>query len=177
VLTRYKVKTSVTATIMLAACMLLVGCVPLLPSRPVAKQPISVTSLGDRLSWVQCNDDAMRLTYVSARIREDGGQEREWPVFNAEGGAEDAVTIPPQVPIDMDASFVGLPIRAENDISLSSLQGTITVFLVLSGPDMRAEMAFRNIDVRSLIEGKFVYESGSVSDEPCAMLRTDPGSS
>lgn len=31
----------------------------------------------------------------------------------------------------------------------------------------RTEMAFRNIDPKTLEDGKFVYHSGEVSDSPC----------
>lgn len=152
-----------------AALIVLVGCVPMLPSRPLAVQPISVTSMSDRLSWVQCLDRSMRVTYVSARIREDGGQEREWPVLTAEGDVEDAVEFAPHVPVDLRTTFASLPTVHANDIPLSTLKGTITVFLVLSGPGTRAEMAFRNIDPETLEEGKFVYHSAEVNDSPCEM--------
>lgn len=150
-----------------AASAVLVGCIPILPSRPLALQPISVTSIDDRLSWVQCLDESMQVSYVSARIREDGGQEREWPVLTAEADVEDTVEFAPRMPVDLETTFAGLPVVHANDIPLSSLTGTITVFLVLSGPDVRAEMAFRNIDLKALTDGKFVDYSGDVSDRPC----------
>jgi hypothetical protein len=155
----------------IAVSVALVGCVPMLPSRPLALQPISVTAVDDRISWVQCLDESMRVTYVSARIREESGQEREWPILTAEGDDEDAVEFAPQIPIDLQTTFEGLPVVHANDIPLSSLTGTITVFLVLSGPDARAEMAFKNVDLETLKDGKFVYHSGEVSDRPCDMPR------
>jgi hypothetical protein len=157
------------ATIVASAA--LVGCIPILPSRPLALQPISVTAVDDRLSWVQCLDQSMSVTYVSARIREDEGQEREWPILTAEGDDEDTVEFAPQVPVDLQTTFAGLPVVHANDISLSSLTGTITVFLVLSEPDVRAAMAFRNIDPKTLKDGRFVYHSGEVSESPCDMPR------
>lgn len=160
----------VVATTMVASVGL-VGCIPILPSRPLAVQPISVTAVGDRISWVQCLDESMRVTYVSARIREESGQEREWPVLTAEGDDEDTVEFAPQMPVDLQTTFAGLPVVQANDIPLSSLAGTITVFLVLTGPDVRAEMAFKNIDLKTLEDGKFVYHSGEVSDSPCDMPR------
>lgn len=108
----------------------------------------------------------MRVTYVSARIREVGGQGREWPVLTAEGDAEDVVNFAPRTPVDLQTTFAGLPVVDSNDIPLSSLAGTITVFLVLSGPDVRAEMAFRDVDLATLRDGKFIYHSGDVSDRP-----------
>lgn len=155
----------------LAASVALVGCVPILPSRPLALQSISVTAVDDRLSWVQCLDDEMRINYVGAVIAEDSGRERELTVLTAEGDVEDAVQVASGEPVDLRSTFAGLPVLESNDISLSSLTGTITVFLVLSGPDVRAEMAFRNIDPKTLEDGKFVYHSGEVSDSPCDMPR------
>nr|WP_201470789.1 hypothetical protein [Microbacterium hydrocarbonoxydans] len=154
-----------------ASMLLLVGCVPLFPSRPLALQPISVTSIDDRLSWVQCLDHSMQVTYVSAHIREDAGEEREWSVLTAEGVVEDAVEVAPGVPVDLSSTFAGLPVLHSNDIALSSLTGTVTVFLLLSGPEVRAEMKFENIDLKTLAAGKFVYHSGEVSDSPCDMPR------
>ncbi|MEV7800839.1 hypothetical protein AB0O14_17255 [Microbacterium foliorum] len=108
---------------------------------------------------------------MSARIREDEGQEREWPILTAEGDDEDTVEFAPQILVDLQTTFAGLSVVHASDIPLSSLTGTITVFLVLSGPDVRAEMAVRNIDPKTLKHGKFVYRSGDVSDSPCDMPR------
>ena len=153
----------------IAASVLLVGCIPILPSRPLALQPISVTAVDDRLSWVQCLDDEMRINYVSAVIAEDSGRERELTVLTAEGDVEDAVQVASGEPVDLRSTFAGLPVLESNDISLSSLDGTITVFVVMAGPETRTEMSFENIDLRTFEEGSFVYSSGEVSDRPCDM--------
>lgn len=123
-----------------SASAVLVGCVPILPSRPLALQLISVTAVDERL-------------------------------LTSEGDIEDAVQVAPEESVDLRSTFAGLPVLESNDISLSSLDGTITVFLVMAGPEMRTEMVFENIDVSALEEGSFVSSSGEVSDSPCDMPR------
>lgn len=153
----------------MAASVALSGCFPVLPTRPLGLQPVRITAADDRISWVHCLQEAMRINYVAAVVREDSGQEREWTLLTAEGDVEDAVEIAPEHLVDLRSTFAGLPVLESNDIALSSLDGTITVFLVMAGPETRAEMAFENIDVRTLEEGSFVYSSGKVSDRPCDM--------
>lgn len=160
-----------TAGIALGVLSVMTGCLPV-PTRPLALAPISVTAVGDRISFVQCLDDDIHLTYVSARIREESGQRREWAVLTAEGTAQEAVDFAPREPADLEQTFRGLPVVSREDIPLSSLDGPITFFLVLDGLDgLVVEMAFRKIDVHSLEKGSYVYYSGEVSDEPCGMPR------
>jgi len=147
------------------------GCILPAPTRPLAHEPISITVVNDRISWVQCLGQEVEVYYVSTSLREQTGQQREWALLTAEGAKDRPVAVPSGEAVDLSKSFQGLPVIESNDIRVSSLEGDVTVYLVLAGPDTRVEMAFRNIDSASLAEVRYVYYSGEVSDEPCGMER------
>ncbi|WP_146114404.1 hypothetical protein [Microbacterium sp. OVT16B] len=163
----------VIAGVVLSSVLVTTGCVGGLPfpSRPALHEPVSITVVGDRISWVQCLGRDLTVNYVSTRLREQSGAEREWALYTAEGDPDELIEIPSGVPVNLAESFKGLPVLHENDIAVSKVDGPVTVYLRLLGPEDGVEMAFRSIDTTSLVEGKYIYYSGEMSDEPCGMER------
>lgn len=141
------------------------GCVP---SRPVFLEPVALTVVDDRFAWVQCLDEAWAIDYISTAVREEWGSEDEVVLFSATADEGRAVAVPSGEPILPD-TFPDFSVTSSREYPVSSLDGPVTVYVILSGPDHRAEMSFKNVAIDSLVEGAYVYHSGEVSDEPCGM--------
>jgi len=163
----------VMAGVVLPSVLVVTGCVGGLPfpSRPLLDASVSITVVNDRISWVQCLGRDLTVNYVSTRLREQSGAEREWALYVAEGDPDEVIEIPSGVSVDLAESFKGLSVLHENDIAVSKVDGPVTVYLRLLGPEDGVEMAFRNIDTTLLVEGRYIYYSGEVGDEPCGMER------
>ena len=164
-----KFRLSMGLAVVLVCASFASGCALPLPVRPLLHEPISVTVVNDQISWVQCLGHDIDVYYVSTSVREEAGNRREWALLTAEGSKGDAVSVPSGEPIDLGSSFQGLPVLDSNDVRASSLTDKVTIYLVLASTSTRVEMAFKGVDAESLTEGKYVYYSGEVSDEPCGM--------
>ncbi|MCT1478367.1 hypothetical protein [Microbacterium sp. p3-SID336] len=149
----------------LLGAVILAGCVP---SRPVFMEPVALTVVDDQFAWVQCLDETWDIDYISTALREEWGSEDEVVLFSATADEGQAVAVPPGEPILPD-TFPDFSVTSSREYPVSSLDGPVTVYVILSGPDHRAEMSFKNVAIDSLVEGTYVYHSGEVSNEPCDM--------
>lgn len=148
----------------------LVACSPIfLPSRPTFIQPISLTVVNDQIAWVQCLADEILVDEIAISLEEGAGAKRDLILYVAEGdSATDAVPAPAATPM-LPSSFPSLPVYDKHEVRASDLSGRVDIFLIVSGPEMRAEMAFKDLDLQDLREGQYVYHSGEVSSDPCGM--------
>ncbi|HWV50682.1 MAG TPA: hypothetical protein VN035_14625 [Microbacterium sp.] len=154
----------------LAACTCtLSGCI-FVPTRPLATEPFTLTLDGDRIAWFNCYDESVEIEYFSTAV-EGGvsGREDSVTLFRGETDVGDSVEMKPNRVLIPQTSFPNMPVLEEIDVRVTDLSGEVTVYLRFYGvePEQTAEMAFKNVRVSDLAEGRYIYYSGEVSDEPC----------
>jgi len=139
------------------------GCVP---TRPVFLEPVALTVVDDQFAWVHCLDEPWEIDYISTALREEWGVEQEIVLFSATADEGGAVEVLPAEPILPD-TFPDFSVTSSHAYPVSSLEGPVTVYVILSGADHRAEMSFKDVAVEALVEGSYVDHSGEVTTEPC----------
>ncbi|GAB3601436.1 hypothetical protein GCM10027408_34970 [Microbacterium tumbae] len=90
-------------------------------------------------------------------------------LISADAGASGkTATIPARVPITAGEELGGLHRGDEDAFSVTELTGKSGVFIKIAAEDIRIEQDIE-FDASDLAEGKYVYPSGEVSDDPCGM--------
>lgn len=64
----------------------------------------------------------------------------------------------------------GLDIVRQEHSSVSDVEHAhVKAFISLSGPDLLVEVAFDEVDMDALRHGRYQYQSGKISVDPCGM--------
>lgn len=144
----------------------LVGCVPVLPTRPDLRANISMTVEGGHFAFVQCIDSTYTIDYISIMAGPTVNGSRERLLLS---GLEVGKCALLQYRQPMTISQLGKLMSPSviHDIEVTKFGKYVSLTLALNGPRGRVEMSFLEVETSSLEPGKYVHESGEVNDHPC----------
>jgi hypothetical protein len=140
------------------------------PSRPDFSGPVALTVSGGELAFVQCAAPEIDAGAINFTVGEATSNDGEvWMLIAADAGAsDDVVRIPFRSPVTASSSLGDLPRRGEDVLSPDDLKGAAAGYLKIVAENIRIEQNFE-FDASDLEEGRYIYPSGEVSDEPCGM--------
>lgn len=143
----------------------------MLPSRPDLGGPISLTVVDDQFAYATCFVGDVEASYIYMGVEAvQDGETLKATLLSGESSDQDTITIASGQTLIASELPRGLRLIEQELVSAKDILNASTkAYISISGPDLLVEMAFDDVDIAALRNGRYQYHSGEISDEPCGM--------